>query len=219
MCLHCKEMPAATHARLNFVGDQQCAVSRCLCSQCLEELVRQVVGAGDSLHRFENYAGHVSSIIARAHSMSSRGMKSTSNGLAESRTTCPQFQVTAAAAAVRPWKPWVIASTFLRPVAMQAMRNAFSLASAPEFTKNTRSIPCGAICVSCSAASARMSSATALLWNKQLAALFLNGFQEARVTIAKRRDRVPAVEVKYLPAIAVKISQPLARSGTNGSWP
>ena len=54
------------------------------------------------------------------------------------------------------------------PVALIAMRSAFSFASAPEFTKNARSRPFGATRVSCSAASARMSSATALLWNSSL---------------------------------------------------
>ena len=107
-------------------------------------------------------------IIASAAAQSSRGMKSTSKGFLGKPYHLSEFHVTAPAAAVRPWKPCVTASTLLRCVTVQAMRNAFSLASAPELTKNTRSSESGATDRSFSAAPARTSSATALLWNNRV---------------------------------------------------
>ena len=103
------------------------------------------------------------SIILLAASQSSRGMKSTSNGVCGKPYHFAEFQVTAPAAAVRPWKPCVIDRIFFRPVATSAIRSAFSLASAPELTKKARVRLPGAIDVRASAARARTSSATALL--------------------------------------------------------
>ena len=57
-----------------------------------------------------------------------------------------------------------MATTPGRPVARRAIRSAFSIASAPLLTKNTRSSGSGAKAASRSAASSRIFNATILLW-------------------------------------------------------
>ena len=96
--------------------------------------------------------------------ISRRGTQPTSKG---ARGNSYHFlsapQVMAPAAAVRPWNAPSMATTFVRRVILKAMRSAFSLASAPELTKNTVSKAPPAKRVSRVAARARTSMGTALL--------------------------------------------------------
>ena len=96
---------------------------------------------------------------------SPRGTNSTSKGACGKPyhfLTAPQ--VTAPAAAVRPWKLPSMATTLRRPVIRNASFSAFSFASAPVLMKNAVLRPRPAKRVRRSAARARTSSGTALLW-------------------------------------------------------
>ncbi len=101
------------------------------------------------------------SIAAR----SPRGTNSTSNGACgKPYHFFAAPQVTAPAAAVRPWKLPSTATTLRRPVMRSASFSAFSFASAPVLMKNAVFSPRPANRVRRSAARARTSSGTALLW-------------------------------------------------------
>ena len=87
--------------------------------------------------------------------------------------------MTAEAAAVRPWKPPVSATTVSRPGrARKASRRAFSFASAPLLTKNARSSPSGAKSTSASPAAARSGLGIAVVWKKR------------RVAVSSRQRRI-----------------------------
>ncbi len=102
---------------------------------------------------------------------SPRGMNSTSNGACGNPYHfCAAPQVTAPAAAVRPWKLPSIATTLRLPVMRSAVLIAFSLASAPVFTKKTVSRPRPANRARRVAARSRTPSGTALLWNSSVLA-------------------------------------------------
>ena len=55
MGLHGEILPAAAHAALHLVGDQQRAVPLCRFTQCEQELGRQVVGACDTLDGLDDH--------------------------------------------------------------------------------------------------------------------------------------------------------------------
>ena len=106
-------------------------------------------------------------------STSPLGMNSTSNGVCgKPYHFFAAPQVTAPAAAVRPWKLPSTATTLRRPVILSASLSAFSFASAPVLTKNTVFKPSPAKCDSRIAARERTSSGTALLWNSSDRACF-----------------------------------------------
>ncbi len=93
------------------------------------------------------------------------GMNSTSNGaFGKPYHFCIAPQVTAPAAAVRPWKLPSTATILRRPVILNASFMAFSFASAPVLMKNAVLRPSPANFVSFVAARARTASGTALLW-------------------------------------------------------
>ena len=97
-----------------------------------------------------------------------RGMKLTSKGVRGKPYHFSRApQVTAPAAAVRPWKAPSTATTCARPVARSAIFSAFSLASAPLLTKNTLGSGSCAKRTRRAAARARTAIGTALLWNWQ----------------------------------------------------
>ena len=103
--------------------------------------------------------------------MSRRGTQLTSKGVrGNSYHFLSAPQVIAPAAAVRPWNPPSTATTRVRRVILNAMRSAFSLASAPEFTKKMLSKCPPAKRASLVAARTRTSIGTALLWKLQAAA-------------------------------------------------
>jgi len=106
----------------------------------------------------------VSVEIAAAAATSSRGMNATSKGACGNpyHFFCAP-QVTAPAAAVRPWKLPSTAMTLRRCVVFSASFNAFSLASAPELMKKIVSNPRPQKLASRVAARRRTSSGTALL--------------------------------------------------------
>ena len=97
---------------------------------------------------------------------SPRGMKLTSKGVRGKPYHFSRApQVTAPAAAVRPWKPPSMAATCARPVMRSATLSAFSLASAPLLTRNALANGSREKRTRRRAACARIRIATALLWN------------------------------------------------------
>ncbi len=96
---------------------------------------------------------------------SRRGMKLTSNGVRGKPYHLPAApQVIAPAPAVRPWNACSMATTCVRPVIVNAIFSAFSFASAPLLTKNTRAMSSPEKRTRRAAARSRTSSGTALLW-------------------------------------------------------
>jgi hypothetical protein len=72
----------------------------------------QVEGAADALHRLDHHGGGLSRHDAGDRGAVARGMKPTSNGVRGKPYHLPTApQVTAPAAAVRPWKPCSMATT------------------------------------------------------------------------------------------------------------
>ncbi len=144
------------------------------------------------------------STAALSATVSSRGTNCTSNGARGKpyhEFSAPQ--VTAAAAAVRPWKLCSSATIFGRPVTLSAIRSAFSFASAPLFTKNTRPTPGGANAASASAASSRILSGSAFVWNTRSRARARDRVGQPRVAVAERGHRVSAIEIEHASTLRV----------------
>jgi hypothetical protein len=111
-------------------------------------------------------AAVLASTAASRAAASLRGTNTTSNGVrGKPYQDFAAPYVTAAAAAVLPWKLCSIATTLERPVTLNASRSAFSFASAPLLTKKTRPRPGGPNAASFSAASSRTESGSAFVWN------------------------------------------------------
>jgi len=101
--------------------------------------------------------------IAAGDSKNDTGTKAESP---ETSTLYVAPHVSAPAAAVRPWKLYSSAAMCVRFGLMRnAIFSAFSFASAPLLTKNTRPKPGGANAASFSAASSRTLSGSAFVWN------------------------------------------------------
>ncbi len=159
------------------------------------------------------------STAAFSAAMSSRGTNCTSNGVRGNPyhdLSAPQ--VTAAAAAVRPWKLCSIATIFGRPVTLSATRSAFSFASAPLLTKNTRPTPgrrefrerVGRLVANLERQRVRLEH--------EVARRARDRFGQARMAVAERRDRVPAVEIEHAPARArPRATRRRPSTGVNGS--
>jgi hypothetical protein len=114
----------------------------------------------------------VFAVICANPAVESRGMKVTSNG-ARGKPYHFSFapQVSAPAPAVRPWKLCSSTTTSLRPgLRRNAIFSAFSVASAPLFTKNTLFTGSCENATRRCAARRRTSIGTALLWKLQACA-------------------------------------------------
>src|SRR5664280_222123 len=101
---------------------------------------------------------------------SSNGTHVTTNGSTGNPYQRSWPAVTAPEAAMRPWNAPSTATTRGRPVARNAMRRAFSFASAPELTKNARGSPGGPKRTRLAAARSRTSRGTMLDWKNSVRA-------------------------------------------------
>ena len=141
-------------------------------------------------------------------------MKLTSNGVrGKPYHFCIAPQVTAPAAAVRPWKAPSIAATCARPVMRSATFRAFSLASAPLLTKNTLAKGRAENCTSRAAARLRTCHGHRVALEVALLRLDRQRRGEARVRVAQGGHGVAAVEIEH--ALAAAVGQPHAVRGNH----
>ena len=123
--------------------------------------------AGEPLHGLDDHRGGVRRHLRRAIAARSPA-RHEAHVEGRAREAVPLLrapQVTAPAAAVRPWKLPSMATTCARPVMRNAIFRAFSLASAPLLTRNTLAKGSPEKRTRRAAARSRTCIATALVWN------------------------------------------------------
>ena len=144
------------------------------------------------------------STAALSATVSSRGTNCTSNGVrGKPYHDLSAPQVTAAAAAVRPWKLCSIATIFGRPVTLQRdpqrvlvrLGAAIHEEHAADARRRERRQRVGGLVANVQRQRVRLEH--------EIARRARDRFGQARMAVAERRHRMPAIEIEHAPALRV----------------
>jgi hypothetical protein len=171
---------------------------------------------GSTMSAATSLARRASSAAASAPA-SWRGRNVTGNGACGNACHFAEPQVTAPAAAVRPWKLPSSASTRVRPVWRKAILSAFSLASAPLLTRKTRSSPAGAKPARRAAACSRTASGSTLLWKSSACACSASAARSRGWACPRSATAWPPQRSSTRRPSASKSQTPSPRTGVKGS--